>query len=87
MSYVWLDQSGKVALVGGRSLLPESMQPNDIARVSMTLDVPTQPGLYKLVFSPVQESVKWFYTDPANASVGKQVEVYRTLSERILGNF
>lgn len=68
LSYAWIDQKGSVAMYGDRATFPEPMQPGDVAKVTMTIKAPVTPGRYKLVISPLQENVAWFYTDPLNRS-------------------
>lgn len=68
LAYVWIDADGHVALEGDRAALPECMQPNDQAKISLLLKTPTRPGKYKLILSPVQEGVRWFYLNNATNS-------------------
>ena len=74
-AYVWLNENGQVALEGDRSAFPEPMQPNDIARIPVLLKTPVQPGKYKLILSPVQENVRWFYANSITNSA-KDIIVY-----------
>ena len=85
LSYVWLDQNGRVALEGDRFDFPQSMRPGDIAAVSMNIKTPTRSGRYKLIISPVQEHVKWFYSDATQKMTdGRDIDIYRTLATRVL---
>jgi hypothetical protein len=34
-----------------------------MARISIIIKAPAVPGEYKLVITPVQEGVRWFYQD------------------------
>ena len=78
LAYVWLDEKGAVALEGGRSTFPEPMRPGDVAEVPITVRSPADPGRYRLVVSPVQETVSWFYSSRAGeADTGMSVDVYR----------
>lgn len=75
LAYVWVNELGQVALEGYRAALPEPMQTNDKAKVSILLKSPAQPGKYKLVFSPLQEGIRWFYRDN-NIDTAKMIEVF-----------
>jgi hypothetical protein len=72
LAYRWFDQNNRVVLDGNRAPFPESMQPNDRAKVSIILKTPKKRGKYKLVISPVQEGVRWFSDDAA----GIEIEVF-----------
>ena len=74
-AYVWLNENGQVVLEGDRSAFPEPMQPGDMAKVTVFLKTPAQPGKYKLILSPVQENVRWFYTD-STTNYTKEIIVY-----------
>ena len=73
LAYRWFDKNNRVVLEGNRAPFPESMQPNDRAKVSIILKTPKKPGKYKLVISPVQEGVRWFSND---ATAGIEIEVF-----------
>lgn len=75
LSYIWINKKDKVALEGDRSAFLESIQPNDKTRVSIFLKTPKKPGKYKLVVSPVQEGVRWFYTNNG-MDVAKEIDVF-----------
>ncbi|PPD51123.1 MAG: hypothetical protein CTY13_00155 [Methylobacter sp.] len=75
LSYVWTNENGQVALEGNRSTFPEPMQPNDKAKISVFIKTPNQPGKYKLVISPVQEGVSWFYSKNAT-DIAKEIQLY-----------
>ena len=75
LAYVWINGNGQVALEGDRATFPEPMQPNDKAKVSILLKTPTHPGKYKLVISPVQEGVRWFYPDNGT-NTAKEIDVF-----------
>ena len=62
LSSVWLAEDGKVALEGGRGALHETIGPGEKTEVQLILTAPAIPGKYRLVISPVQEGVQWFYT-------------------------
>jgi hypothetical protein len=75
LAYVWINEYGQIGLEGGRAGFPETMQPNDIAKVSILIKTPMRPGKYKLVISPVQEGVRWFY--PNNSiDTSKEIEIF-----------
>jgi len=75
LAYVWVNELGQVALVGDRAAIPEPMQTNDKTKVSVLLKSPAQPGKYKLVFSPIQEGIRWFYPGN-NIDTAKIIEVF-----------
>lgn len=75
LAYVWINSEGKVALEGNRSSFQEPIQQNDVAKVLVYLKTPELPGKYRLIISPVQEGIRWFY--PENLSKkGKEIEIY-----------
>ena len=74
LAYVWINENGQVALEGGRASFSEPMQPNDKAKVSVILKTPVKTGKYKLVISPVQEGVRWFYLDN-DINTAKVIEI------------
>lgn len=79
MAYVWLNANGGVSVEGQRSAFPEPIFPGEAATVYVTVKAPQAPGDYRLVLSPVQEGVKWFYLEPGGIGVQgatKLVEVY-----------
>jgi hypothetical protein len=77
IGYLWLDASGKTVASGAASHLPETIQPKDIAEVSMIVTAPTTRGQYTLVVSPLQQNVEWFYSTSAPRSGGvKSIEVF-----------
>ncbi|MCD2450820.1 hypothetical protein GO003_010500 [Methylicorpusculum oleiharenae] len=76
LSYVWINENGQVTFEGNRSTFPEPIQPNDKTKVSILLNMPMQPGRYKLFISPVQENVGWFYTQN-NSETTKVIDIYR----------
>ena len=73
VAYRWFDKNNRIVLEGRREPLPEPMQPNDWAKVSTILKTPKKRGNYKLVISPVQEGVRWFYNDSTG---GIEIEVF-----------
>jgi hypothetical protein len=73
LAYRWFDKNNRVVLEGNRAPFPESMQPNDRAKVSIILKTPKKRGKYKLVISPVQEHLRWFSND---ATAGIEIEVF-----------
>jgi hypothetical protein len=75
LAYVWVGEDGKVALEGNRASFQEPIQTNDVAKVSILIKTPDQPGKYKLIISPVQEGNKWFYSSNL-ANSGKEIEIY-----------
>jgi hypothetical protein len=75
LAYVWLDADGKVVLEGNRSSFQEPMKKGDVAKVSILIKTPDQPGNYRLVISPVQEGNKWFYSGNLS-SISKEIEIY-----------
>jgi len=83
LAYVWINESGQVALEGDRATFSEPMQQYDKAKVSVILKTPVKTGKYKLIISPVQEGVRWFYTDTDtdtdtdnDINIGKEIEVF-----------
>jgi hypothetical protein len=79
LSYLWLDDKGTVALEGGRTVLPEPIQPKDAAEVPISVKVPSVRGEYTLVISPVQENITWFYqTDHDAPGASRRVEVFQS---------
>jgi len=79
MAYVWLNAGGGVALEGQRSAFVEPILPGESTTVPVTVKAPQAPGSYRLVLSPVQEGVKWFYWDGDGAraqGATKAVEIY-----------
>lgn len=73
ISFVWLSADGHVALEGNRAILTETLGPGEKAKVKLIITTPTLPGNYRLVISPVQEGVKWFYT---GTKAGTPVEIF-----------
>ena len=73
LAYRWFDRNNRIVLEGSRVPLPEPMQPNDRAKVSMILKTPKKRGKYKLVISPVQEGIRWFSNDSTG---GMEIEVF-----------
>ena len=71
LSYRWFDRNNQVVLEGDRAPFPEPMRSKDLAKVSISLKTPVQPGKYKLVISPVQEGGLWFISVD-----GREIEVY-----------
>lgn len=71
LAYVWLRHDGVIALEGGRTALPAPMQSLDIAKALVSFKTPSIPGEYRLIISPLQEGVKWFYTENINAKAFK----------------
>jgi putative flippase GtrA len=75
LAYVWLDADGKVVLEGNRSSFQEPIKKGDVAKVSILIKTPDQPGNYRLVISPVQEGNKWFYSGNLS-NISKEIEIY-----------
>lgn len=75
LAYVWLDDNGKLVAEGNRYSFPENLRPGDMAKISIAITVPKQPGKYQLVISPVQEGVRWFYND-RKSLVSRNVDVF-----------
>lgn len=75
LAYVWVNVDGKVALEGNRASFQEPIQKNDVAKVSILIKAPDQPGKYKLIISPVQEGNKWFYSGNLS-NIDKEIEIY-----------
>jgi hypothetical protein len=85
LSYVWLDKAGKVILEGNRFSFLENMEPEDMARISIIIKAPAVPGEYKLVITPVQEGVRWFYQD--SKSVTAKEIVVSDPNESLFANY
>jgi len=73
LAYRWFNEKGEVALEGDRAPLPESMLPNDKAKISLNIKCPSSPGSYRLVIGPVQEGVRWF---PYGIDEVNSIEIY-----------
>ncbi|CAN7474762.1 hypothetical protein LJR034_003094 [Caballeronia sp. LjRoot34] len=87
MSYVWLGAKRAVVTIGDRTALPTSLRPGDIAQVNMRVNVPSKPGDYTLVLSPIQEDVVWFYQVNPNASgAAKKVNVFQSRLAKFLSD-
>jgi len=63
IGYRWFDASGNIALEGQRTALPETVLPDETVKVFVTFASPKLPGRYRLVVCPVQEGVRWFYSE------------------------
>lgn len=62
ISYKWIDSiSHKEVADGIRSMLKESLAPNQSTTVPVRVLMPRKPGDYILRISPVQEGCHWFY--------------------------
>ncbi len=75
LAYVWVHEDGKVALEGNRASFQEPIKKNDVAKVSILIKTPDQPGKYKLIISPVQEGNRWFYSGNSS-NIGKEIDIY-----------
>ena len=71
ISYRWFNERNQLILEGNRVPIPESMLPQDEAKVTLFLVTPPKAGKYKLLITPVQEGVQWF-----PAVNGKIIEIY-----------
>lgn len=85
LAYVWLDEDGKVAAEGNRYSFRENLQPGDLAKISIAITAPAQPGKYQLVITPVQEGVRWFYRD-SKSLVSTDIDVFDA-DESILAHY
>ncbi|HWP85297.1 MAG TPA: ABC transporter permease, partial [Terriglobia bacterium] len=52
---------GSLMLEGDRIPLPAECRPGSRSPIQAELEVPAEPGQYRLVLSPVHEQVAWFY--------------------------
>lgn len=75
LSYVWVASNGKVIAEGNRAKFFEPIPKNGVAKVTLVIKAPALPGKYNLIISPLQEGVRWFYSDNEK-NRGKEVEVY-----------
>jgi hypothetical protein len=60
LSYQWTDANGKSEGFNYRKDLPRSLKPGESIVMSAELQVPTNPGLYRLEIDLVQELIAWF---------------------------
>lgn len=75
LAYVWINSGGKVVLEGNRASFNEPIRKNDVAKVSVQIETPELAGKYRLIISPVQEGVRWFYSGNLS-ELGKEIEIY-----------
>lgn len=75
LAYVWVNVDGKVVLEGNRASFQEPIRKNDVAKVSILIKTPDEPGKYRLIVSPVQEGNRWFYPSTLD-DTGKEIEAY-----------
>jgi lipopolysaccharide transport system permease protein len=62
LSYQVFDaQTGQLLMDGARSSLEEACQPGSRASVRIPIQLPAEPGHYRIWVSPVHEPVAWFY--------------------------
>ena len=76
LASVWLASDGTVAREGARSIFYEAIGPGERARVVLVITAPTLPGTYRLVVSPIQEDVQWFYQYKDSRDRGIVVKVF-----------
>jgi hypothetical protein len=65
-SYHWLGEDGDrfVAFENVRTPFADVVEPDDTARVDVTVRPPRQPGRYRIEWDLVQENRLWFSTEP-----------------------
>ncbi|HYE37792.1 hypothetical protein [Methylocaldum sp.] len=62
MAYLWFDEQGqRIMLEGNRTALPEALFSGEEISLVVNIKAPKQKGKYRLVLSPVQEGVAWFW--------------------------
>ena len=76
LASVWLAADGKVVQEGVRSAFYETIAAGEKAKVALVLTAPTHPGTYRLVISPIQEDVQWFYQGKNHDHSGVVVNVF-----------
>ena len=66
LAYHWLGEDGDrfVAFESVRTPFADVVEPDDTARVDVTVRPPRQPGRYRLEWDLVQEGRLWFSTEP-----------------------
>jgi hypothetical protein len=75
LAYRWY--SGKsVYKEGGRALLKSDLAPGESAAVELQVEVPKDPGNYRLQVEPVQEAVAWF-SDKGGCKQEAEVKIAR----------
>lgn len=64
ISYHWLDQDEKMAVFEGQRTAPgpKGIAPGEFCKINININMPEQPGKYKLQLTLVQEGVAWFET-------------------------
>ncbi len=61
LGYYWIDIAGKkIEDRQGASVLPQGLMSGASVSLKATIQVPSQPGDYKLFFSMFQHNVAWF---------------------------
>jgi len=60
LSYHWYDVERHVAMDGGRTRLPRTIEPGDSAVLMAEVRAPGRPGSYLLLWDMVQEHTSWF---------------------------
>jgi hypothetical protein len=62
VGYRWVDDKGSVLpMEGKRGQLNHSLKPGESDRLKMAIVAPSDPGVYTVWVSMVQEGVTWFY--------------------------
>ena len=77
LSYHWLGEDGDrfVAFENLRTPFADVVEPDDTARVDVTVRPPRQPGRYRLEWDLVQEGRLWFSTEPGAARQMSRVTI------------
>lgn len=68
LGYLILDPaSGSLIEDGGRADLPRSLEPGEEVSVEMLIHLPQEDGHYRVLVSPLEENVAWFYQHGSDA--------------------
>ena len=62
VSYLVLDAiTGNLVTEGGRTRLGSVIEPKASVSLTLSCELPSEPGAYRIYVSPLRESVAWFY--------------------------
>src|SRR5258708_37424622 len=68
MGYLILDPAtGTLIEDGGRADFAQTLQPRDETQMEMLVSFPEENGRYRVLISPLEEDVAWFYRHGSNA--------------------
>jgi homopolymeric O-antigen transport system permease protein len=60
-SHIFDPASGTLLMEGPRVAPPRDLAPGESARIQLTVELPPEPGRYRVFISPMRENVCWYY--------------------------